>query len=453
MLESTRIPSETLPSDKSTIFSTSNGVNVTERMHYTKDGLGNKLLDTSTETSFADLIKSPLQKSQMAFSKPTSLTSSEDRSSFMCEISSTVYAPDPVSEGLLDKIYQSHIYNEVSAVQPFGAKVERASVVPSTDTTEKVIGYTSHVGKERILSEEFVTRQIKVPKRIVYKDNYEKVVTVNESVLREEIVDTLKTVQEKVVKFTRPTVREKLVEVNTVQYEEEPVEIVQKVLQERIKHVPKIEYRVRDVEVPKYITNETIVEVPDIEIREVQVEKIVEVPEIKEKYIIKPVPVPEYVETPIPREIVSEKIVEVERNIPQPLEVISTVEYHLPQMKPKTQVIKYPLYVPRFIEVPVAAELFNEEEINVMNEQLSKLKNLTQSRAIGLRELEELTENCRNTISMASARMTPENYEMALSEAWKNGKLDIQGATVFPFGCVAQQTEIRVESPIKAQGA
>jgi hypothetical protein len=345
---------------------------------------------------------------------------------------SVVYAPDISKDQLMDKIYGSHVYNQdASSIEVFPDKKTEKPKQGNVSQTEKVIGYTSRIGEERILSEDIEERDVKVMKRIVHQDNYEKIIVVTETELREELVEMVQKIKGKVVRFTRPVIREKLVENTTVHTQEVPVKVVEKVFQERIKHVPKIEHRQRVVQVPKYIVKESIVEVPQIEYKEVIKEKIVEVPEIKERYVIQPVPVPEYVEKPVPQEIVVDKIVEVERSIPQPLEVVSTAEYLLPQMAPKLQVVKYPLYVPRFTEVPVPAELFTKEEIQSMENLITRIQGLTGSPAIGLHDLEQLAESCRSSINMASARMTPENYEAALSEAWRNGQLNIENNTSF----------------------
>lgn len=293
---------------------------------------------------------------------------------------------------------------------------------------ERVVGYNTIRGQERILSEAVVEYEVKVPKRIVREDRIEKLVVIPETVVREEIVEEVQKAKERVIQVVKPIIQEKIVEVDHVEYREKLVEVVEKVVQHKIKHVPRIQYKERIIHVPKYIPRERIVEIPEIEYHRVPVEKIVHVPEIREKFVIKPVPVPQYVEKLVPQYVTIEKPVEIERNIPVPVEAVTTLEYQLTQMRPKVQKVKYPLYVPRFVEVPVSAELFDETQITDMQQRLRNLSSsLTGPQAIGLADVEDLATGLRQSDILSSCHTTAD-YEAALSKAWKQGRLTINTA-------------------------
>lgn len=70
-------------------------------------------------------------------------------------------------------------------------------------------------------------------------------------------------------------------------------------------------------------------QVPEIEYREVIVEKVVEVPEIREQVVLKEVPVPQYVDKPVPEYVNVEHPYDIERHIPVPVEAVTTFEYQL----------------------------------------------------------------------------------------------------------------------------
>lgn len=291
---------------------------------------------------------------------------------------------------------------------------------------EKIIGYNTVNGKEHIISETIVEREIKVPRRVIRKDCFERLFVVPETVMREDIIEDVHKVQERVTQVAKPLIREKLVEVNHIEYREKPVEIIKKITHKKVKHVPRVEYKERIVHVPKYVLRERLVEVPQIEYRKIPVEKIVEVPEVREKFIIKPIPVPQYVTKPVPHYVTVEKPVDVQRRIPVPVEAVTTVEYQIPQMQPKIHKVPYPLYVPKFIETPVPAEIYNEMQLSALQQQLENLPStLTGPRAPGLQDVEHLAVNCRqsNAAIDFAAQMTPQQYEAALTKAWKLGKL------------------------------
>lgn len=277
---------------------------------------------------------------------------------------------------------------------------------------------------DKVLSERVVEHEVRVPKRIVREEVIEKVLVVPETIMREEIVEEVQKVKETIIEVAKPTYQEKIVEVPEVEYREKIVEVVEKVLEEKIREVPKIQYQERIIEVPKYITQEKIVEVSDIEYREVIVEKIVEVPEIREQVVVREVRVPQYVEKVVPTYENVEVAVGVNRNIPVPVEAVTTYEYQLSQYQPRVSKIQYPLYVPRFVEVPVSAELFDATQLAQMQNNQARLAALTTPQALGLNEIEAMATEMRQQ-GFLNQQVPPDAFQVALTNAWKSGQLQM----------------------------
>ncbi|CBZ56058.1 conserved hypothetical protein [Neospora caninum Liverpool] len=97
----------------------------------------------------------------------------------------------------------------------------------------------------------------------------------------------------------------------------------------RVVDVPFVHYRqtmcVKEVKVP--------VEVTKVAVKKVEVEGIHEVPIIQ------------------PREIGVHQV--VRRNVPEPIDVYTVQKYTMPRIQPKYYDVEVPIYVPRYVEVPV----------------------------------------------------------------------------------------------------
>jgi len=291
---------------------------------------------------------------------------------------------------------------------------------------QRVISTTQRVDESRasILSERFVEHEIKVPKKIVREEVIEKVIVVPERLLHEEVIEEVQKVREKIIEVAKPIIQEKIVEVPEIEYVERIVEVPERIVQEKIREVPRIEYQERIVEIPKIITQEKIVEVPDIQYRDVPYERVVEVPEIHEEFVVKEIPVPQYVDKPVPQYVDVEVVKDVERNIPVPVEAITTFEYKMPRLRPRYNKVTYPVYLPRFIEVPVALELLNSDLISMAEKYLAQVKVLSGT-AASLCEIENLAANIMKAdfqTHLASA-----DLQSAVMKAWQSGILQFSG--------------------------
>lgn len=295
---------------------------------------------------------------------------------------------------------------------------------------ERVVGMTSRVDETRnhIIGERTVEHEVRVPRRIVHEEVFEKVVVIPEVIQREEVIEEVQIVREKIVEVAKPVIQEKIVEVPEYIYVDKIVEVPERILQEKIREVPRIEYQERIHEVPKIITQEKLVEVPNIEYHEYLVEKIVEVPEIHEQIVTKEIPITQYVDVSYPEYVNVDVPYEVQRNIPIPVEAVSTFEYKLPNFKSRVNKVQYPIYVPRFIEVPVAEELLSAGLVSNLNQncaQVGLLAGLTQ--AVSLCEVENLATMVRSTDVESS--LAAANLHEALRDAWANGHIRVSQAS------------------------
>eukprot|EP01056_Protomagalhaensia_sp_Gyna25_P000626 Protomagalhaensia_sp_Gyna_25__625@NODE_1294_length_1975_cov_207_605372_g1033_i0_p2_GENE_NODE_1294_length_1975_cov_207_605372_g1033_i0NODE_1294_length_1975_cov_207_605372_g1033_i0_p2_ORF_typecomplete_len564_score145_93IMCp/PF12314_8/6_9e03IMCp/PF12314_8/3_4e07IMCp/PF12314_8/2_8e07IMCp/PF12314_8/5_1e03IMCp/PF12314_8/9_4e03_NODE_1294_length_1975_cov_207_605372_g1033_i01851876 len=317
---------------------------------------------------------------------------------------------------------------------------ETSRVVGVEYGEQRVISVSQRVDESRqsVLSERYVEHEIKVPKKIVREEVIEKVIIVPEKIIHEEIIDEIQKVREKVIEIARPTIIEKVVEVPEIEYVEKIVEVPEKIVQEKIVQEVKVQYQERIVEVPKPIYQERIIEVPEVQYREVPVERIVEVPEYKDEIVYRDVPVTQYVEKPVPEYVTVEVPVELARKEPIPVEAEVTFEYRIPQLKASYGRITYPVYLPRFIEVPVAAELLNEPLTVAANNYIASIQALSRN-ATSLCEIEDLATKIMRTDF--HSQLEHADLQTAVLRAWESNVLKIgaqEAAT--PAGGAVQTT-------------
>lgn len=284
---------------------------------------------------------------------------------------------------------------------------------------------SSTVGEGQIISERIVEHEVRIPKKVIREDIVEKVIIIPEKVLHEEITEDISIVREKIVEVAKSIIHERIVEVPEYEYIEKLVEVPEVVLQEKIREVPRIEYQERITQVPKIITQERIVEVPEIEYREVPYEKIVEVPEVHEQTVLKHIPVPQYVDRPVPEYVNVEVEQDVTRHIPVPIETITTINLTIPRMRPRYTVQDVPLYVPRFIEVALPAELMEATAIAEAEHYAQQVAFIASQNAVSLCEIERLAGTLKDLDVHYSGMMTELDVSQHLSNAWTQGGLNI----------------------------
>jgi hypothetical protein len=260
-----------------------------------------------------------------------------------------------------------------------------------------------------------------VPKKIIREDVVEKVIVVPEKIIHEEMREEVQKIREKIIEVAVPVIQETVVEIPEIEYVEKVIEVPEVIVQDRIVEVPVVEYVDNVIEVPKIINKEKLVEVPEIEYRDVPYETIVEVPEIQEKIVYKKVPRPQYVEVPTPeyRDVVQEK--EVQRNIPIAVEAITTCQFNIPKIKPNYVKVDMPLYVPRFIEVPIAVDSVNAATLSHAEKLTKQLSAIVQRSTISLCEIESLAHDVKQFDSVASSSTVDQTA--IIQEAWQSGKL------------------------------
>lgn len=273
-----------------------------------------------------------------------------------------------------------------------------------------------------ILSERVIEREIRVPKTVRREEIVEKVVVVPEKVVREETVDELRKVREKIIEVARPIVKEKYVTVPRIEYVEKIKKVPEIVYREVVKKVPRKIRKEKRVEVPRINVKEKIVEVPEISYRDVIVEKVVEIPTYEDETVIKEVKTPQYVQKLVPRQVTIEVPQDIKRTIPVPVEAVSSFEFSLSRFKPDRHKIPMAIYIPRFIEVPVPAELLSPAVIQQAKNVLEQIANLSEQKAPNLTELEEVVRIAQGSDFAHHCKIR--NIPSAIEEAWRNNRFN-----------------------------
>jgi len=319
----------------------------------------------------------------------------------------------------------------------------RASIASSYQgvTTHQSV----HQGGQRILSERVIEHEVKVPKKVIREDIVEKVVIIPEKIVHEEFLEEKQMIREKIIEVATPVIQERIVEVPEIEYIEKIVEVPELILQEKIREVPRIEIQERIIEVPRVITQERMVEVPEIEYREYPVEKIVEVPEVIEQVVIKEIPIPQYVDKPVPEYVDVQIEQEVNRVIPVPVEAVTTCHFTLPRLRPQYTNVEVPLYVPRFIEVPIPVDAMDGQTVMQAEQYAQQVAMLATSNAFSLCEV----ENIAGTIKQAdfASVLAKRDYSTLLTQHWQAGRLQINPASLY-YTATTSATQIAVETEV-----
>jgi len=317
-------------------------------------------------------------------------------------------SPHGITESLQTFNVDTHVETQVGTIRTRGSVHHEDEVRVNTIYAEMPRSLSEeHDGRRRVVNR--IVRQqprlvhheehiVEEPGRIVNEYQFEEQVPVDYHVVREDVVEHIVVVPvtEEVVKkeVLPPRIVEvekkvpikKIVEVDTV----EVVETIKEIPTPSGRTQKKVNYIPRKKVVPqdKYVTIERpiekVVDVPDITYVDVEeIIETVEVPEYQDVIRVKEVPIPQIVE--VPREIIEERteVADVEVLIPVGVKAHSTVEYTVPTIVEKRSSRGYPVYVPRFIEVPRnAIELTNDQRAK-SKKLLSQMKELEASHLEG----------------------------------------------------------------------
>eukprot|EP01070_Trichotokara_eunicae_P009856 Trichotokara_eunicae@DN6193_c0_g1_i1.p1 len=234
------------------------------------------------------------------------------------------------------------------------------------------------------------------------------------------MIEETQTIKEKVIEIAKPILQERIVEVPEIEYVEKLVEVVERIIQEKIVEIPKVEIQERIRRIPRVVVQEKIIEIPEYEYREYAVEKIVEVPQIHEKIVNKEVRVPQYIDKPTPHEVAVHMQEDVFRKVPVPVEATSTFNFRMSKLSADYDVVEIPLYVPRFIEVPVPAEFMDDALVNQAHHFHDQIKAVAQSNAPSLGEV----ENLAGAIQSSDVKgMIKQDYSGMLNHSWASGRI------------------------------
>jgi len=241
------------------------------------------------------------------------------------------------------------------------------------------------------------TDMVELSGKVIKEYEFEEQVSVGYTGIREDILEHIVAVPITMEEINRHAVPQTVVEV------EKPVVV------ERIIETPQIEIIEKLVEVPtssgrqhktyNYIPKKRIVPQERKVYIERPVEKIIEVDQITyndREEVIETIEVPEYQDVITVKELRVPTVVEVAREvmeerdeftnipvmIPVGVEAETTVTYTVPTIVEKRVSRGYPVYVPRFIEVPTSSISLNKDQRAKSNVIIAELKELEVSNAL-----------------------------------------------------------------------
>lgn len=128
---------------------------------------------------------------------------------------------------------------------------------------------------------------------------------------------------------------------------------------DKVTKIPKVIFKERKVDASKAQKREK-----KVVTKEVEIENIIEVPEIQEKVVYNEIKVPTYIDVPVvhPRQAVYYQ--QISKNVPKGVELVITQTFEVPQIKPKYVEVPVPIYVPCYIEVPIPAHYIPTDNTN-----------------------------------------------------------------------------------------
>jgi len=262
---------------------------------------------------------------------------------------------------------------------------------------DQIVTHTeTHEGPEHVVREYSNYTENVVRKTRMVAETIEKVVVVPETVMREEEYDEVEIVKENIIEVAKPIIKEVFVEVPEYEYVEEIIDVEEKRVEEKVVHVDKVEYQEVINYVPRIQRKEIFVDVDQTEYVEVEVERVVEVPEYREEVVIVEKPMPRYVEKVVNRNVDVEVEQLVERAVPVPVEQVVEQTFNLPAIKTSYKVVKIPVYTPRFIEIPVPAEMLTEKSLAEAQDLINRIKQVSTLEYPSLCEIEELAAEAKS---------------------------------------------------------
>jgi len=326
--------------------------------------------------------------------------------------------------------------NQMSQVHSSGqGRVVDVRVIGHETGAERLISTSEHVvtGEQHIIQETVTHHHTRVPKKVVREEVVEKTIIIPEIIQIEEWIEEEVEVENRVIEIAKVIQIEKVVEVPEIEIVEKIIEVPEHVIREKIREVPRIEVVERVVEIPIIQTVERIVEIPQIEYRDVPVEKIVEVAEVLTEEVPREMAIPQYVDRPIEQIQIIEESYTVERKIPVPIEAETIIEYALPNIRPKYNKKSFPVYLPRFVEVPIARQFADQGMLAAAETYTARVENLTSVKpAVSLGEIEKLATEIKDSDFVNRHTNVTGNKSMKdlYTQAWETGSFEYFGGVV-----------------------
>ena len=252
-------------------------------------------------------------------------------------------------------------------------------------------------------------------------------VMVPRKVVREELIERTYMVPEKrqqeVEIMEEMRCREKVIERETVKVVDKVVEVPEVEIVEKVVEIQQAAGATTGRRTEKKVIEKTV-EIPEIVYVEVPVEKIVEVPEIREKVTIKRVEVPHYVDKPVAQAVIVEQRKDVHRKIPIPVEHVQSYVFKLPRLRAHYENVNLPLHVPRFIEVPFPMDLMSTTVAQHAEHYAQSVAELASGEQAHLCQVENLAGAIKATDF--GPLLSTQHVAPTILGAWETGKLEVE---------------------------
>eukprot|EP00915_Cephaloidophora_sp_WS-2016_P001823 GHVH01002479.1.p1 GENE.GHVH01002479.1~~GHVH01002479.1.p1 ORF type:complete len:528 (+),score=94.46 GHVH01002479.1:230-1813(+) len=279
-----------------------------------------------------------------------------------------------------------------------GSSVVETRVVGVERGAERQISVTEVAMGEEIIGERVIASgKGRRGRKVIREEVIERLIVVPETVQIEEWVDDEYDMEETVIEIAKKFQIEKIVETPEIEIVERIVEQIETIVREKIVEVPVIQTVERIIEIPIIQTMETIVEVPKVQYNDIPVEKIVEVVEFQNEDVIREIKRPEFREKIIEQKRLIAINETCSRLLPVPVEAETIVEFTIPHLRANYMKKKFPVFIPRFIEVPVSKR-FLEAGVRFESDALkASLVDLISARpAVNLCELENVASQLKD---------------------------------------------------------
>jgi len=332
-------------------------------------------------------------------------------------------------EVVVNTIYQDVYKRSSSDVKDGDNEVSRRRVVTRVDRLPpRLIHHEEQIeeGTGKVLKEYEFEEQVPVDYTVVRQDVVEHIVvipTTKSSTKKQPL-------KPRIVEIEKRVPVEKIVDVDQVETVEVLVEVVTPSGKTRTipNIIPKKKIVPREKKVIIERPVERIVEVPEYQY--IDVEEVIEAVEVEEEHevlVYKEVEVPTVIEVPVEEVHERDEFTDVQVLMPFGVKAETTVEYTVPTIVERRTSRGYPVYVPRFIEVPTNSIQLTPDQRFKCKQLLSQMRELESSyldsnKIISVCEIEKMGVAARDHQTCIQGHIDASDIKSSLMHTFQQGE-------------------------------